>query len=47
MIAFADSIAKRKSIPLPRGCEQSFDQCRAFLEQHAGDGGAKVRKNEP
>ena len=39
MVAFARAIAKRKSITLRRACTQSFDQCRAFLAQHAGDGG--------
>ena len=41
MLAFARSLAKRKSILLPRECEQSFDNCRAFLELHAGDSGNK------
>lgn len=47
MLAFARSLAKRNSVPLPAGCEQSFDQCRTFLEQYAGDGGPKVRKSGP
>ena len=37
MLAFARSLAKKNSIPMPQGCEHSFDQCRAFLERHAGD----------
>ena len=41
MLAFARSLAKRNSIPLPRECEQSFDKCRAFLEQNAGESGKK------
>jgi DNA topoisomerase-3 len=41
MIAFARAIAKQKAIDLPRGCEQRFDTCRAFLAQNAGDSGRK------
>ena len=47
MLAFARSLAKKKSMPLPHGCERSFDQCRAFLEQHAGSSGTRTRKSEP
>ncbi|MCX7351198.1 MAG: DNA topoisomerase [Alphaproteobacteria bacterium] len=47
MLAFARSLAKKKSMPLPQGCEQSFDQCRAFLEQHAGSSGTRTRKSKP
>jgi DNA topoisomerase-3 len=41
MIAFARSLAKRKGTDLPSRCEESFDHCRAFLEQNtrqSGDG---------
>ena len=47
MLAFARSLAKKKFMPLPHGCEQSFDQCRAFLEQHAGSSGTRTRKSKP
>ena len=46
MLAFARSLAKKKSMPLPHGCEQSFDQCRAFLGQHAGSSGTVARKSK-
>ena len=47
MLAFARALAKKNSIPLPQAGEQSFDHCRAFIEQHAGDNGFKVRNREP
>jgi DNA topoisomerase-3 len=47
MLAFARALAKKNSIPLPQACEQSFDHCRAFIEQHADDNGFKVRNREP
>lgn len=47
MLAFARSLAKKNSIPLPAGCERNFDLCRAFLEQYAGDNRSTCQSNEP
>lgn len=35
MVAFARSLAQRQGLSLPPGCEQDFDACRRFLDQHA------------
>jgi len=46
MLAFARALARKNAILLPRACEQSFDHCRAFIKQHTGDNGFKVRNSE-
>ncbi len=35
MVAYAQSLARRKSAALPDGYEQDFDACRRFLDEHA------------
>lgn len=36
MAAFARSLAERKGLDLPAACLSDFDQCRQFLDRHAG-----------
>jgi DNA topoisomerase III len=35
MVAFAQSLARRKNVTLPEGYERNFKACRRFLDEHA------------
>jgi DNA topoisomerase-3 len=36
MVAYAQSLARGKNVPLPEGYERDFKACRGFLDEHAG-----------
>jgi DNA topoisomerase-3 len=36
MIAYAESLAKSRKMPLPAGYDTDFQTCRQFLDQHGG-----------
>ncbi|WP_031570529.1 hypothetical protein [Acidithiobacillus thiooxidans] len=37
MLQFAERLAARKSLPLPPDVRESFDSCKAFLDEHGSE----------
>lgn len=37
MLQFAERLAERKSIPLPKDIRESFEVCKAFLDEHGAE----------
>lgn len=47
-IAYAESLAKRKGVKLPRGLKSDAAMCSEFIEKHKStSGGASTTRNEP